>query len=40
MNSRGYYSTDSEITRTGLNAVRLEISIKKKRKEVKNDNNK
>lgn len=37
MNIRNYYSTDPEITRTGLNAVRLEISIKKKLKEVKNE---
>ena len=37
MNNRGYYSTDPEITKTGLNAVRLEISIKNKRKEVKNE---
>lgn len=37
MNKRGYYSIDPEITKTGLNAVRLEISVKKKRKEVKNE---
>lgn len=37
MNRRGYYSTDPEITKTGLNAVRLEISVKNKRKEVKNE---
>lgn len=37
MNNRGYYSTDSEITKTGLNAVRLEISVRNKRKEVKNE---
>ena len=33
MNNRGYYSTDPEITKTGLNAVRLEISIRKRKKE-------
>lgn len=37
MNSRGYYSTNPEITKTGLNAIRLEISIKNRKKEKNNE---
>lgn len=37
MNSRGCYSTNPEITKTGLNAIRLEISIKNRKKEKNNE---